>query len=152
MFKFVDTGLSDKKGERIFKRKRVFRKYITEKRYLSSEQKQEIDFAFFLFDKDRSGSIDVTELRDAMKALGIFLKKEEVKQNDVKKDEKKQENSSLVVGAFLFQPLCFAPAELPNFRRLVALRDLKLKTCFDFLDETLRARLFAPLHLENAEK
>jgi Ca2+-binding EF-hand superfamily protein len=32
-----------------------------------------------LFDKDKSGSIDVNELKDAMKALGIFLKKEEVR-------------------------------------------------------------------------
>jgi len=32
-----------------------------------------------LFDKDKSGSIDVVELKDAMKALGIFLRKDEVK-------------------------------------------------------------------------
>lgn len=33
-----------------------------------------------MFDKDNSGNIDVNELRDAMKALGIYLKKEEVKE------------------------------------------------------------------------
>ena len=48
---------------------------------------QEINNAFFLFDKDRSGSIDVTELRDAMKALGVFLKKEEIKQYMLKVDK-----------------------------------------------------------------
>ncbi len=39
----------------------------------------EIRSAFELFDKDNSGNIDVHELRDAMKALGIYLKKEEVR-------------------------------------------------------------------------
>ena len=32
-----------------------------------------------MFDRDNSGNIDVNELRDAMKALGIYLKKDEVK-------------------------------------------------------------------------
>ena len=57
----------------------MFRKVTKDLKYLTFEQKQEIDNAFFLFDRDRSGSIDVSELRDAMKALGIFLKKDEVK-------------------------------------------------------------------------
>ena len=35
--------------------------------------------AFELFDKDHSGNIDVQELRDAMKALGVYLKKDQVK-------------------------------------------------------------------------
>ena len=48
---------------------------------------EEIDNAFHLFDKDRSGSIDVNELKDAMKALGIFLKKEEVKETMRKVDK-----------------------------------------------------------------
>ena len=78
MFKFVQTDDKDKYGNFIYKRKRVFRKFIKDKRYLTNEQKQEIDNAFFMFDWDRSGTIDVTELRDAMKALGIFLKKKEV--------------------------------------------------------------------------
>ena len=54
---------------------------------LTEEQKEEIDNAFLLFDKDKSGSIDVNELKDAMKALGIFLKKEEVKQKMTKVDK-----------------------------------------------------------------
>ena len=41
---------------------------------LTKEQVEEIKSAFELFDKDNSGSIDANELRDAMKALGIYLK------------------------------------------------------------------------------
>ena len=33
-----------------------------------------------LFDRDKSGFIDVTELKDAMHALGIFLTKQEVRE------------------------------------------------------------------------
>ena len=40
-----------------------------------------------LFDKDGSGSIDVNELKDAMKALGIYLKKDEVKAKMTKADK-----------------------------------------------------------------
>ncbi len=32
-----------------------------------------------MFDKDGSGNIDLQEMRDAMKALGVFLSKDEVK-------------------------------------------------------------------------
>lgn len=31
-----------------------------------------------MFDKDNSGNIDANELRDAMKALGIHLKRDEI--------------------------------------------------------------------------
>jgi Ca2+-binding EF-hand superfamily protein len=41
---------------------------------------EEIGNAFLLFDKDKSGTIDVNELKDAMKALGIFLRKDEVRE------------------------------------------------------------------------
>ena len=61
------------------KRKRVIKKLINQVKMLTQEQKEEIDNAFILFDKDKSGSIDVGELKDAMKALGIYLKKEEVR-------------------------------------------------------------------------
>ena len=46
---------------------------------LSSEQKQEIREAFDLFDLDGSGTIDVKELKVAMRALGFEPKREELK-------------------------------------------------------------------------
>lgn len=46
---------------------------------LTEEQKQEIREAFDLFDTDGSGSIDVKELKVAMRALGFEPKKEEIK-------------------------------------------------------------------------
>jgi Ca2+-binding EF-hand superfamily protein len=39
-----------------------------------------------LFDKDGSGNIDFYELRDAMRALGLQLTKEEVKEMMLKID------------------------------------------------------------------
>lgn len=70
------------------KRKRVIKRVNKKIKLLTEEQKEEIDNAFLLFDKDKSGSIDVSELKDAMKALGIHLKKDEVKvqMNKVDKD------------------------------------------------------------------
>jgi Ca2+-binding EF-hand superfamily protein len=41
------------------------------------EEVSEIKEAFSLFDKDQSGNIDVVELKDAMKALGIYMNKEQ---------------------------------------------------------------------------
>ena len=69
------------------KRKKVFKRTTKMIKLLTEEQKEEIDNAFLLFDKDKSGSIDVMELKDAMKALGIFLKKEEVKAKMTKVDK-----------------------------------------------------------------
>ena len=69
------------------KRKKVIKKTCKKIKDLTEEQKEEIDNAFLLFDKDKSGSIDVNELKDAMKALGIFLKKEEVRQKMTKVDK-----------------------------------------------------------------
>ena len=40
-----------------------------------------------LFDKDKSGSIDIFELKDALKALGVFLKRDEIKQMMTKVDK-----------------------------------------------------------------
>ena len=48
---------------------------------------QEINNAFHIFDRDGSGSIDMLELWDAMKALGVFLKKDELKQYMLKIDK-----------------------------------------------------------------
>lgn len=61
------------------KRKKIIKRTTKRMLYLTIEQKEEIDNAFSLFDKDRSGTIDVNELKDAMRALGIFLKKKEVR-------------------------------------------------------------------------
>lgn len=46
---------------------------------LSQDQIEEIQEAFNLFDVDSSGSIDYRELKAAMKALGIIVKKEELR-------------------------------------------------------------------------
>ena len=69
------------------KRKKLVKRTTPMMKSISEEQKQEIDSAFLLFDKDKSGSIDVGELKDAMKALGIYLKKEEVKAKMTKVDK-----------------------------------------------------------------
>ncbi|KAJ3588594.1 hypothetical protein NHX12_012186 [Muraenolepis orangiensis] len=46
---------------------------------LTEEQKQEVREAFDLFDTDGTGTIDVKELKVAMRALGFEPKKEEIK-------------------------------------------------------------------------
>lgn len=74
---FVDYKYVTENGET--KRKKIIKRTLKKIKLLTEEQKEEIDNAFLLFDKDKSGSIDVNELKDAMKALGIFLKKEEVR-------------------------------------------------------------------------
>ena len=60
------------------KKKRLVKK--SKKDELSDIQRKEIDGAFKLFDKDGSGNIDFYELRDAMRALGLNLTKEQVKE------------------------------------------------------------------------
>ena len=54
---------------------------------LTQEQTEEINNAFIIFDKDRSGAIDISELKDAMKSLGVFKKKEEIKEVMLKVDK-----------------------------------------------------------------
>ncbi|KAF1614081.1 UNVERIFIED_CONTAM: Centrin-1, partial [Eudyptes pachyrhynchus] len=46
---------------------------------LTEDQKQEVREAFDLFDSDGSGTIDVKELKVAMRALGFEPRKEEMK-------------------------------------------------------------------------
>ena len=55
---------------------------------LTEEQKTEIRDAFDLFDADGSGTIDVKELKVAMRALGFEPKKEEIKKmiSDIQKE------------------------------------------------------------------
>ncbi|XP_063793582.1 centrin-2 [Pseudophryne corroboree] len=55
------------------------RKKASPKPELTEEQKQEIREAFDLFDTDGTGTIDVKELKVAMRALGFEPKKEEIK-------------------------------------------------------------------------
>ncbi|XP_078602398.1 uncharacterized protein LOC144876708 isoform X1 [Branchiostoma floridae x Branchiostoma japonicum] len=64
------------------------RKKLGPKPELTEEQKQEIREAFDLFDADGSGTIDVKELKVAMRALGFEPKKEEIKKmiSDIDKD------------------------------------------------------------------
>uniref|UniRef100_A0A4W5JQA8 Centrin 4 n=1 Tax=Hucho hucho TaxID=62062 RepID=A0A4W5JQA8_9TELE len=57
---------------------------------LTEEQKQEIREAFDLFDTDGSGTIDVKELKVAMRALGFEPKKEEIKKMISEKDSKEE--------------------------------------------------------------
>ncbi|KAI5100658.1 caltractin [Silurus meridionalis] len=57
----------------------IQRKKAAAKQELTEEQKQEIREAFDLFDTDGSGTIDVKELKVAMRALGFEPKKEEIK-------------------------------------------------------------------------
>ena len=59
------------------------------KQGLDEEQVAECREAFNLFDTDGSGSIDVRELKAAMRALGFQVKKSEIRQiiADIDKDE-----------------------------------------------------------------
>ena len=77
---FVEHKYVKDANDNVIKRKKVVKRITKKKQKLTIEQKEEIDNAFKLFDKDNSGSIDISELKDAMKALGIFLKKDQVKQ------------------------------------------------------------------------
>ncbi|XP_037531546.1 caltractin [Nematolebias whitei] len=55
------------------------KKKATSKHELTEEQVQEVKEAFDLFDTDGTGTIDVRELKVAMRALGFEPKKEEIK-------------------------------------------------------------------------
>ncbi|KAM9633159.1 centrin-1 [Trichechus inunguis] len=55
------------------------RRKVGPKPELTEDQKQEVREAFDLFDADGSGTIDVKELKVAMRALGFEPRKEEMK-------------------------------------------------------------------------
>lgn len=81
------------------KKKRRVRKRVKKKKPLTKEQRDEIKSAFELFDRDNSGNIDATELRDAMKALGIYLKRDAVK--DLMKTVDKDRSGTIEFEEFL---------------------------------------------------
>ena len=62
------------------KRKRIIKKQVTEYVSLTKEEVREINAIFQTFDKDGSGGIEVGELKDAMKALGLNKTKAEIKE------------------------------------------------------------------------
>lgn len=66
---------------------------------LTNEEVNEIKEAFALFDKDQSGNIDVLELKDAMKALGIYMNKEQSKVLMEKAD--KDGSGTIEIGEFM---------------------------------------------------
>ncbi|XP_004684041.1 PREDICTED: centrin-1 [Condylura cristata] len=70
------------------------KKKLNPKPELTEDQKQEVREAFDLFDADGSGTIDVKELRVAMRALGFEPKKEEIKKiiSEVDKEGKGKVN------------------------------------------------------------
>ena len=72
---------------------------VKKKKALTKEQVDEIKSAFELFDKDHSGTIDVNELRDAMKALGIYLKRDDVK--EMMKRVDKDQSGSIELDEFM---------------------------------------------------
>ena len=61
------------------KRVRVIKKHRTADVFLTEEEVKGIKFIFKTFDKDNSKSIELHELKDAMKALGLNKSKSEVK-------------------------------------------------------------------------
>lgn len=58
------------------RKKRVIR-HERRKKGLTNEEVTEIIKVFTLFDKDGSGEIDSNELKDAMRALGIYTNVEQ---------------------------------------------------------------------------
>ena len=49
---------------------------VRKKKELTKAEEEEIKTAFNMFDKDGSGNIDLQEMQDAMKTLGVFLSKD----------------------------------------------------------------------------
>ena len=74
---YITVYERDQYGKLHRKKKKLTK--IDTKDELTEVQKKEIDGAFRLFDKDGSGNIDFYELRDAMRALGLAMTKEEVR-------------------------------------------------------------------------
>ena len=84
------TGFELKPGQKLLDvtvvyddktKKRKKRVTTTKKvaKYLTNEEMKEIREAFELFDHDNSNSIDIAELKLAMKALGLHVSRDSVK-------------------------------------------------------------------------
>lgn len=69
------------------KRKKSCIRHERKKKGLTKEECNEIIKVFTLFDKDGSGNIDSSELKDAMRALGIYVTKESLKKLMEKADK-----------------------------------------------------------------
>ena len=68
-------------------RKKKCIRHERKKKGLTKEETNEILKVFTLFDKDNSGNIDSNELKDAMRALGIYVNKESLKKLMEKADK-----------------------------------------------------------------
>jgi centrin-1 len=68
-------------------RKKKCIRHERKKKGLTKEECNEIIKVFTLFDKDNSGNIDSSELKDAMRALGIYVTKESLKKLMEKADK-----------------------------------------------------------------
>ena len=68
-------------------RKKKCIRHERRKKGLTKEETNEILKVFTLFDKDNSGNIDSAELKDAMRALGIYVNKESLKKLMEKADK-----------------------------------------------------------------
>uniref|UniRef100_A0A3B5MAB3 EF-hand domain-containing protein n=1 Tax=Xiphophorus couchianus TaxID=32473 RepID=A0A3B5MAB3_9TELE len=102
---------------------------------LTEEQKQEIKEAFDLFDTDGTGTIDIKELKVAMRALGFEPKKEEIKKMN-EKDSKEE-----IMKAFrLFDDDCTGKISFKNLKRVAKelgenLTDEELQEMIDEADQ-----------------
>ena len=60
------------------KRKKVFKKITKAYKIISEEQMEEINNSFSLFDRDNNGIIDTHELKNALRALGVYFNKKDL--------------------------------------------------------------------------
>jgi Ca2+-binding EF-hand superfamily protein len=85
----IDLGhvFIQKEGDTEKRRYRKIKRRITKVVQIMPEELDEIKSAFQMFDKDKSGAIDVQELRDALNVLGIHMEARQVKEMMDKADK-----------------------------------------------------------------